>query len=211
MVTNTLVITSDLVNAGENAALELLREFLEDTVLTRFHITQKLPLQLVALPALQRAIIVCPTHEIAQSIADRKEDWPQLAPYTFRFSMIDATSGDSPRYLELPKHKALFLVSPPTSPPPEFDYSRLEESPNRHKGLWPVSCARDIKTDPEHCQKEERHHVLLKHPNASITLDSVPSAQMDYTVSVGSDSDQFPTIDRFRTAVPPRSVFDDIE
>ena len=39
--------------------------------------------------------------------------------------------NNSKQYLELPEHRTIFLISPPTSPPPEFDYSRCEEEPSK--------------------------------------------------------------------------------
>ncbi|SCV05551.1 LANO_0H09978g1_1 [Lachancea nothofagi CBS 11611] len=218
MVTNTVIITSAHGNAAGNEILEQVREFLETIVLTRFTVTAAHPMQLVALPALHRSVLVCPTHETAQNVVSLKRQWPKLDQVHFQFSMVDAASPVGPtQYLELPQHEATFLISPPTSPPPEFDYSRLEESPNKHKGLWPschVPSANDFPgVNPSESGHglPEGHHVLLTTSNASITLDSVSHDGDSATSTTISNGPAAPEIARFRTAVPPRSIFDDVE
>ncbi|SCU86944.1 LAME_0D08196g1_1 [Lachancea meyersii CBS 8951] len=227
MVSNTVIITSRRKNAAENPSLELIREFLEAIVLTRFQVTATCPMQLVALPTLQRCVLVCPSLEIAQEAILLHSQWPQLDAFQFQFS---AAASQPPlaapkQFLELPKQRALFLVSPPVSPPPEFDYSRLEESPNRHQGLRPVGHVGAFpaaSSKSSHHLHPHHHQVLLHHPSTSITLDTAavetekrldtePNLSVHGDANVHAHELQLPSIDQFRTAVPPRSIFDDCD
>lgn len=204
MATNTLIITSKEKNVAESTVLEELRDFLESHVLSRFTVTHADAMQLVALPAMQRLVLVCPTSEIAQSALTAKSQCTSLDDLKFQFSLVDTTTASQKQYLELPSHQSFFLVSPPTSPPPEFDYSRLEEHPNREKGLVPVSHLNE-KMSPQ-SPHPAGHHVLLETPNASITLDSCATdSEMGFG---GLGHVSAATI---RTGMPPRSIFDDIE
>ncbi|SCU93846.1 LAFA_0F18514g1_1 [Lachancea sp. 'fantastica'] len=223
MVSNTVIITAGYQNATENGALERIREFLEATVLKRFEVTEERPLKLVALPAMNRCVLVCPSLELAEQTVLLHSQWPSLNGFKFQYSAIDVSGSAEKQYLELPKERALFLVSPPTSPPPGFDYSRLEEAPNRVRGLQASGHV------PEAFQPRDHHHkltgesqkILLHHSHTSITLeqcdqDPVTARMTPEDVSVRSDQDfngsQLPSsISQFRTAVPPRSIFDDID
>ncbi|ONH64891.1 Calcipressin-like protein [Cyberlindnera fabianii] len=40
---------------------------------------------------------------------------------------------DIDNYLQLPNNSRMFLISPPASPPVDFDYDQEEEEPNKHQ------------------------------------------------------------------------------
>ncbi|KAM3160662.1 Calcipressin-like protein [Lachancea thermotolerans] len=209
MATNTLIITSDKKDVTQGETADQVRKFLESQVLTRYSVTRADAMQLVALPSLQRLILVCPSVEIAQEAMTAKARHPDLESLQFRFSVADTTLDSRKQYLKLPPKQSMFLVSPPTSPPPEFDYSRLEETPNREKGLAPVShhSQTSAAQPAEQALLSTGHHVLLETPRASITLDCCTR---------DTDAGDEPTTDHVsvsgvRTGMPPRSIFDDVE
>ncbi|CEP62037.1 Rcn1p LALA0_S04e06326g [Lachancea lanzarotensis] len=225
MVSNTVIITAGRKNATETDALKRIREFLEAEVLQRFNVTEANPLKLVALPTLNRCILVCPSLELAEQAVMLHSQWPQLKGFQFRYSALDAPNSTEKQFLELPKQLALFLVSPPTSPPPGFDFSRLEEAPNRVRGLKAsghVPLVFQSQNQPQQQYSCNSHQILLNHSHTPITLDVAPVIDEDHhdaatqNIRVHSDgvlnsSSQLPSISQFRTAVPPRSIFDDVD
>ncbi|CUS23697.1 LAQU0S11e02234g1_1 [Lachancea quebecensis] len=209
MVTNTLIITSNKKDVTQGETTDQIRNFLESQVLTRYSVTRADAMQLVVLPALQRLILVCPSAEIAQEAMAAKAQHPDLDSLQFRFSVVDTTLDSRKQYLKLPPKQSMFLVSPPTSPPPEFDYSRLEDVPNREKGLAPVShhSQTPAAQPAEQALLSTGHHVLLETPRASITLDCCAKN----TATGDEPVTDHVSINGVRTGMPPRSIFDDIE
>ncbi|KAL6949735.1 hypothetical protein ACO0QE_000392 [Hanseniaspora vineae] len=109
--------------------------------------------QVIKLQSMQRVLIVSPSRSIS-SLLDTylktsAEDNFLLRDIhlSFSFSLKDTNEhlnhtlkADSEgklgspisTHLAVPEHTKLFLVSPPQSPTSEFDFSKVEDSPNKH-------------------------------------------------------------------------------
>jgi len=107
-------------------------------------------MQIIKLKSLERILIVCPSPQVSFKLCAYLKDnlktfggWAanqssngSRTCLDYTFSMKNSNHhysfGHSKNYLSVPQFDKLFLVSPPQSPTPEFDYSRTEDSPNKH-------------------------------------------------------------------------------
>ncbi|ODV81780.1 uncharacterized protein CANTADRAFT_3853 [Suhomyces tanzawaensis NRRL Y-17324] len=112
------------------------------------------PIELVALNKLERIIIICETSEVATQVKDLLRLSPQWGAMRSTYSIKNNELGDSwlgdskkntlPQlesmlfpstgYLELPQdaHTRRFVISPPLSPPAEWDlWDKVEDGPNQ--------------------------------------------------------------------------------
>lgn len=132
-VTNTIIVTSKADHVLDKT--EPLKQWLSDQVLTS--ITSQDPVEMVVLRDFQRVMIISPTREISQEILRALENGVPPFSLAYAYSQTDTYDRDSPDYLTVPKSEKMFLISPPSSPPPEFDYARCEQPPPRSQGLPP--------------------------------------------------------------------------
>lgn len=133
--TNTLILTN--VASGTLNDPSPLVEFLSKKNYT---------IELVALPKFGRILVICDITENSQEVLQSlklSSEWGYLGiTYSIRdnhWSILDsdadlfASKVDSKDYLELPLEDGSrrFLISPPLSPPAEWDHwDRVEEGPN---------------------------------------------------------------------------------
>lgn len=176
-VTNTIVFTSQDDPVLE--CLETLRQWLTDNVLCKTTVTAENPIQLIVQRIYPRALVVCPTHQIAQQVYETLNKAPLAKSLAFDYA--DADYSDSMDRLQVPKRDRVFLTSPPTSPPPGFDYARCEQPPPSH-------------SHPQDLADDQREFLtLLDSKIASIALQRCPKATIKATNGTPA-----------RTACPPR-------
>ncbi|CCD24051.1 Rcn1p NDAI_0C03910 [Naumovozyma dairenensis CBS 421] len=197
-VTDTVIVTSDKVNVTDRDIVEVIQKWLTDTVLLEFDVLPDLPIEIVILGSMKRLLIICPNHAISKYIKEM-EPKPDNLPLNIGYSLVDGRATAAPKkYLELPPHETLFLVSPPASPPPEFDYSKCEGPPSSL-------------THPSHDEKQQ-HTTLreetLKEPGTYTLIDS-KSGRITVDTCAQADRPVHMTLEQVRTAFPPKSMFDD--
>lgn len=133
--TNTLILT--------NVAYEILND---PSPLVEFLSKKNYTIELVALPKFGRILVICDIAENSQEVLQSLKhsgEWGHLGiTYSIRdnhWSILGsdadlfASKVDSKDYLELPLEDGSrrFLISPPLSPPAEWDHwDRVEEGPN---------------------------------------------------------------------------------
>ncbi|CCE62807.1 hypothetical protein TPHA_0D01670 [Tetrapisispora phaffii CBS 4417] len=230
MTTNTLIITftgfdsryEDNVGAQLDAIMDFLKVWLYDNILTKFEINNSNPLVLLKLEKFKRILIVAPDHQLSELIISsivQSNHFSELycrICYTLQDSKINERT-----YLEVPKSQKLFLISPPVSPPPEFDFERVEDEPSRithHIDDAPKAMTsfpaetNELKTTATQdiptlmlngADKPDGHRLLLSSSVANITLQRRPS------VSVNVDDEPHESVETFKTVLPPKSTFDD--
>ncbi|SCU86758.1 LAMI_0D03510g1_1 [Lachancea mirantina] len=202
MPTNTIIITSDAIEVAETQYVTKIQRFLSDTTLKRHNVAAPNAIQILPLRGLQRVVIVFPDVKMSCEFMDAVRDTDCGEDVRLNFSMLntDATHSES-KYLKLPPHEKLFLVSPPASPPPEFDYSRLEDPPVRS---WPENRqSRDVCENSIDSNSPAR--VLLQHPAGTIVIDQHQEFSRD---TLQDDDVPFQSVASFKTGMPPKSTFD---
>uniref|UniRef100_A0A1E5R1J0 Calcipressin-like protein n=1 Tax=Hanseniaspora osmophila TaxID=56408 RepID=A0A1E5R1J0_9ASCO len=108
--------------------------------------------QIIPLRSMQRVLVVCPSRSISSLLrmylkTFMEDNFPfHEIHLSFSFSLKD-TNGNlnhvlnlgseaernlpGSTHLTVPEHTKLFLVSPPQSPTSEFDFGKVEDSPNK--------------------------------------------------------------------------------
>lgn len=191
MITNTIVVTSNKDSIIEN--LNVLQDWLMDNILQRQQITSKNPMQLIILRNLQRVLIISPAQEISQLIMTLSSSLKVSLRFTY--SLTDSGDDTAISYLNVPKSEKMFLISPPTSPPPEFDYSRCEAPPPCQPTINKIENEK-----PEVAVETEAVVTLLNSKVANITVEHCAGTTSPQNVLRDELSYQ-------RTALPPISSF----
>lgn len=194
METDTIIITSSRLNVTAQETVESIKMFLYDHVLAKAQVLKDNPMQLVALPNFKRLIIVCPDVSLARKVMKERLNCKDLEGIRFNYSLANTSVREKKQHLELPLARTLFLVSPPTSPPPEFDYSKLEDGPNMHPGhtTFPALNKEYV------TGTEPGHFTVVENKFGKITVDVCGDE------SEGTN----PSVERVKTGRPPRSIFD---
>lgn len=186
--TNTLIIsrigdrTDEIVLHVEKV---ILKELSNETV------------EVVVLKQLKRIILIFKDAAVAHTAIK----FLKSGDYTIGFSKISTSPDGSDRdaYLKLPSNTRMFLISPPASPPSEFDYAKVEEEPNTNQSYT----IHDIKQLNNHHDAEQLESIILSNSTGTPKIILHPvNGEDNSTISE--------EIKKFRTALPPKSVFDDI-
>lgn len=185
METNTLIATSDNDNLAHN--VEPLKNWLLKSGVGE--------MQLIHLPSFKRVLVVAESREAASRLMLKRAE---LDGIKLRYTLTDTEGAfENPDEklgrLQVPPHKRTFLISPPASPPPEFDYSRCEEPPDR--GGSAVSSEGTAFEDLE--TNDEGQRTLLSSTSGTITIQPAETFEKE------------PQQPMPHTAMPPKSIFDD--
>ncbi|KAL3231191.1 Calcipressin-like protein [Nakaseomyces bracarensis] len=192
LVTDTIIVTSNKVNITDSSTLPLFNEWFLKHILLRFRVEESNPIKLIILRNFKRCLIVCPDHIISEAVMSTMKETPPCEDLIFNYSLTDSLGNATLEkdYLKVPEHEKLYLISPPCSPPPEFDYSKCEDRPS-------------MKTHA---------HEILRPLHKATSFVAVESSVGKITVDTCDDIDNSgPTLEGVRTALPPKSIFDDIE
>ncbi|AMD18682.1 HBL220Wp [Eremothecium sinecaudum] len=198
MTTNTVIITSSVLEVTSDSFVTEYSDFLNNAVLSQFTVTDDCPLELYVLPNLKRLIVVSPSSEISQYVITQSKKHaadPSGVRFNACFALFDTKKSN---YLELPKSKKIRLVSPPQSPPSEFDFDRTEEHPNRETGHEMPAELLDA-SQPDAFQPGKSY---LVHENSAVANIVLHPCENQFT-------DKEPTLGSIHTMVPPRSIYDD--
>ncbi|GAV56134.1 hypothetical protein ZYGR_0BA00400 [Zygosaccharomyces rouxii] len=152
-------------------------------------------MQLIHLPSFKRVLVVTESRENASRLMSKKEELDNIK---LRYTLADTEGAlvnpdEEMGRLQVPPHKRTFLISPPASPPPEFDYSRCEEPPDR---IEPTSRSKEKHfEEPETDSKGQR--TLLSSAAGTITIRPAETLGERATEPLP------------HTALPPKSIFDE--
>ncbi|GAV51253.1 hypothetical protein ZYGR_0AD04360 [Zygosaccharomyces rouxii] len=152
-------------------------------------------MQLIHLPSFKRVLVVTESKEAASQLMSKKGE---LGDIRLRYTLTDTEGAlvnpdEEMGRLQVPPHKRTFLISPPTSPPPEFDYSRCEEPPDR---VGPTDLGGEIDFEESETDNEGQR-TLLSSSAGTITIKPAETLR---------DRKQEPLP---HTALPPKSIFDE--
>lgn len=209
--TDTIVIStrgaSSKTNPASPESLQCLCAWLEIHVLPGLNVTAEEPIELLPLPRLKRVLAICPTREVGYRVM---QEWANEQCYAgnadcegsgledFRFAYAAADSHNATQArLEVPPSARMFLISPPASPLPEFDNDRQEEPPSeRTHHAESLARASALQTD-EVTSKPAGRELLVDSSVGRILVDRCASHLAG------------PSVSRVKTAMPPRSIFND--
>ncbi|AET41194.1 Rcn1p Ecym_7368 [Eremothecium cymbalariae DBVPG len=208
MATDTILITSKSVDITDGHSVSLFTGFLEDHVLSKCMVTESSPIQVYVLSQLKRLVVVSPTQEISKLIMEEyktiRHTVEEFQHYTVGYSLFDTSTHitRSSSNLEIPPAKRILLVSPPQSPPPGFDFHRLEDRPNSNTGhVTPGRAPASTSSNVSACDKVEPDKAFTILENslvANVVLHTCETPKTEHT----------PSIMGVHTALPPRSIFD---
>lgn len=203
VITDTIIITSDKCDIIDNDNVERIQAWLSKSILMKFQINENEPLQLIILKRFKRVLLICPNHVISQHVMDASHA-SEVEKFNFSYSLQDGHKNSTKQYLKVPESEKMFLISPPASPPPEFDFTKCEDAPQRHV---------QSHIQREQQQRMEASHLLPNNPdkdnNGTFTLlkSKVGAITIDRCPTNGGDG-QMQLAGHVKTAFPPKSIFD---
>ncbi|EGV60094.1 hypothetical protein CANTEDRAFT_126964 [Yamadazyma tenuis ATCC 10573] len=205
--TNTLIIT------------QVSDAFLDDpNELVKFLASHNITCELVSLRRFGRILLICDDHQVSQSIRQLLQNSPQWSHLAVTFSLQDneLTSGrevsEKMDYLELPAQDGSrrFLISPPLSPPPEWDHwDKVEEGPHRTAMTNPEELSHLLwerlggvnSTEVRRFQAEDTRDLKIEPQVVFEDIDNdVPAILLD---RVDYEQPSGPSKPVFKTSLPP--------
>lgn len=193
-ITDTIIVTSSAVNVIDPGLVEQLQRWITAAILTMFQVGNDNPLQIVLLKSMKRVLIISPNKQISEEIMNASSKNLNFKEINFNYSLKDSGSQIKKEYLKLPVNDHLFLVSPPSSPPPEFDYSQCEANPDSK--LYHQDVAIQLKNG----HGDNETFTVLKNNTGHITVSTCQSiAEPDSHLNI------------IPTSLPPKSIFDSDE
>lgn len=203
IITDTIIITSDKCDIVDNDNVERIQVWLSKNILRKFQINENEPLQLIILKRFKRILLICPSHDISQHVMDAPRAL-EMENFNFSYSLQDGQRNLTKQYLKVPESEKMFLISPPASPPPEFDFSKCEDAPQRHiqshiqqDQQQRLEASQLLPNNPD--KNNNGTFTLLKSKVGAITIDRCPT---------NDGNGQMQLADHVKTAFPPKSIFD---
>lgn len=218
LVTDTIVISSNKADFDVTSSdiISKLQQWLGTTILLSHEVVAANPIQLIILRNFKRILVISPDIQLSKDIMvlfQMKEEAIEkgLKDLQFSFTLANTNamqkngkgpSEDQKEYLKLPPADKLFLISPPSSPPPEFDYTKCEDIPQINKKVHSPNHlgAHHKDKSPKKCIPKMGSFTILTSNVANIVIDQCPDLR--------DDKEMYITADSIRTAAPPRSIFD---
>lgn len=203
VVTDTVIITSGRCDVVDNDNVERIQGWLSKYILTKFQINEDEPLQLIVLKRFKRILLICPSHDLSQHVMAASHA-SEVEKLNFSYSLQDGYNNLAKEYLKVPESEKMFLISPPASPPPEFDFSKCEDAPQRHvqshiqqQQQQRMKAGHLLPNNPD--EDSNGTFTLLKSKVGAITINRCPTNE---------DCGNKRLADHVKTALPPKSIFD---
>lgn len=131
--TNTVIVGLPVEEDALRTTLEGVRQGLQELALTT---PPGDNYRLIPLPSFRKMLIMCQNHAVSQQVFGAIQRHGPHVAYTPRDNNVDGLTGTSSKdFLELPPEllHTRFLISPPPSPPVDWDYDVVEEGPNTQR------------------------------------------------------------------------------
>ncbi|KAH3673077.1 hypothetical protein WICMUC_003910 [Wickerhamomyces mucosus] len=215
-VTNTLIVTnlSSFLLKDSQFINDIQQSIINELVAQT---ASDIPIKFIILPKLKRILITFPEYSQSQIVLHYLQAWLQKLDSNAKvgYSLIDSPQEDI-NHLTIPKHSKMFLISPPVSPPPEFDYDRVEEEPNKLQ-IYTLEEIQSLQSQYQgHLRTSSQASKHANQPLEIVLKDSqetTPKITLHPTID-GNESHFIETALKSherRTPIPPKSVFDDVD
>lgn len=213
-VTNTLILARlSADKLDDEAFIRSLQQVLLDSLV------QTETTQFIILRKFRRIVLVFDTRETSSRLYPIFKKFADS--FTVGYSLHDY-NHDIDNYLQLPNNSRMFLISPPASPPVDFDYDQEEEEPNKHQ-IYTHEEIQEmfLKNNQELRDLLEVNHTKTKYSNNQmkrifdfekeiVLNDSNDPNQPKIILNpVNGENDHLigKAIRSFKTSLPPSSAF----